>query len=248
MERFGLIGYPLDHSYSKAYFDEKFASEKITDASYELFPLEHLDHLPGLISSTHGIKGLNVTIPHKKKVMSYLDAIDPLASEAGAVNCIRIDRDGGEVKLTGFNTDVYGFMQSLTPLLTDQVRQALIFGSGGSSGAVRFALATLGIDFYVVSRSPGRGDLVYHDLAPEMIHESQLLINTTPCGMYPDVSSSPEIPYDAISSNHILFDLVYNPEQTAFLKKGQAQGARIQNGLKMLHKQAEKSWEIWNEH
>ncbi len=246
MRSYGLIGYPLGHSFSKKYFEEKFRLDGITDAVYELFPLKTVEKLPALIRENPGLCGLNVTIPYKKEVISYLDDMDPVAEQLGAVNCIKIKEEAGHKRLTGYNTDIYGFTQSLQSLLDDQKRSALIFGSGGAAKAISYALDNLQINHRIVSRSPDRGNLTYQDLTFEMIRHTLLLINATSLGMFPEVSSCPEIPYEAITSQHILFDLVYNPEITVFLKNGASRGAVVKNGMEMLAFQAEQSWEIWN--
>jgi shikimate dehydrogenase len=259
MKHYGLIGYPLSHSFSKKYFAAKFEKENITDAEYHLFPIEDIAELPALINAHPQLCGLNVTIPHKLSVLKYLDWIEHDAKNAGAVNCIRIYPESpveaafsGEVgikghnfRLEGFNTDIYGFQKSLRPLLKDHHDQALVLGDGGAAKAVKCVLENLGINFKVVTRKPVPGNLLFTDLRPHHIKQHTLIINTTPLGMTPNVDEYPPIPYEAITDNHLLYDLIYNPEKTLFLKKGEEQGAVIKNGYEMLVLQAERSWEIW---
>lgn len=242
MIRYGLIGKPLSHSFSQRYFTEKFEREGLVDHRYDLFELDSIDELRALVSETSGLRGLNVTIPFKQTVLPLLDAEDRLAAAVGAVNTIRVE--GG--KLIGFNTDVEGFRQTLMPLLQGRKPRALVLGSGGASRAVAFVLKELGIKFRVVSRSRERGDMTYDLVEPIVVDVCTLIINTTPLGMHPDTASLPPIPYEAIGPKHVLIDLVYNPERTAFLSEGQRRGAAIANGSQMLRAQAEASWRIWN--
>ncbi len=239
--RYGLIGKPLGHSWSKAYFTEKFQREGLAGHRYDPFELNSVQELPALLRDTPGLCGLNVTIPYKQQVMPLLDAIDPMAAAVGAVNTIAI-REG---RTTGHNTDVEGFRSSLLPMLDGERPRALVFGSGGASRAVVFVLRELGIRFRVVSRSRDRGDLTWDLMEPTVVKVCHLLINTTPLGMAPDTASAPPIPYSAIGPRHLLMDLVYNPAETRFLAQGRAQGARTCNGLPMLEAQAEASWRIW---
>ncbi len=242
MIRYGLIGKPLSHSFSQRYFTEKFEREGLVDHRYDLFELDSIDELRALVGETSGLRGLNVTIPFKQTVLPLLDAVDRLAAAVGAVNTIRVE--GG--KLIGFNTDVEGFRQTLMPLLQGRKPRALVLGSGGASRAVAFVLKELGIKFRVVSRSRERGDMTYDLVEPIVVDVCTLIINTTPLGMHPDIASLPPIPYEAIGPKHVLIDLVYNPERTAFLSEGQRRGAAIANGSQMLRAQAEASWRIWN--
>ena len=243
MKIYGLIGNPLSHSFSKSWFSAKFTREQLADHRYELFPLDDAEGLKVLIKETSGLAGLNVTIPYKKEVMRLLDEIDPLASAVGAVNTISL-RNG---RTCGHNTDVEGFRSTLLPLLENGTKpRALVLGSGGASRAVVYVLKELGIRFRVVSRSRERGDLTWDLLDPTIIKVCPLLINTTPLGMAPHVDECPPLPYDAISSRHILIDLIYNPAETLFLRKGRERGARVANGTHMLEAQAEASWRIWN--
>jgi shikimate dehydrogenase len=261
MKHYGLIGYPLSHSFSKKYFTEKFEKEHITDAVYELYPLENIKDLQDMLDLHPHLCGLNVTVPHKISVLKYLDWIEHDARNAGAVNCIRISAESpveaafsGELgikdhdfRLEGFNTDIYGFEMSLTPLLNDRHDHALVLGDGGAARAVKCVLENLGIKYTVVTRKPHGDNLLFKDLKPHHIKKHLIIINTTPLGTSPNVDECPPIPYEAITDDHLLYDLVYNPEKTLFLKKGEEQGAEIKNGYEMLILQAEKSWEIWTD-
>ncbi|SDT51406.1 shikimate dehydrogenase [Mucilaginibacter mallensis] len=260
MKKYGLIGFPLTHSFSKKYFTDKFEKEKITGAEYEVYPLEHIKYLQDLLDVHPDICGLNVTIPHKISVLKYLDWIEPDARHVGAVNCIRVTAEspvlaaflgevginGHDFRLEGFNTDVYGFEHSLRPLLRDPNDEALVLGDGGAAKAVKCVLENLGIDYKVVTRQPHPGNILFKDLKPHHIKNHRIIINTTPLGTSPNVDECPPIPYEDITEHHLLYDLIYNPEKTLFLKKGEEKGATIKNGYEMLILQAEKSWEIWN--
>jgi len=245
MRRFGLIGFPLGHSFSKRYFSEKFLRENIRDCTYDNFPLADISRLHDLLSE-YDPEGLNVTIPYKSTVLNFLDRIDPEAVEVGAVNVISIKKPGGKRVLTGFNSDITGIIDTLTPVMNPQITGAIVLGSGGSSKAVCHVLKKLKIQYKLISRENKQGALTYQDLNPSIIANSQLIINTTPLGMYPETDSKPDIQYNLLGKDHILFDLVYNPEITAFLKMGQERGCTVLSGLKMLYSQAERSWEIWN--
>ena len=240
--QYGLIGYPLEHSFSPAYFKMKFMSQHI-DAVYELFPLETISGFTGLLESHPGLEGLNVTTPYKEAVMPSLHQLDEVAREIGAVNCIAI-KNG---KTKGYNTDAMGFEKSLNPLLKPQHNHALILGTGGSSKAVAYALTQLGIPFQKVSREKSEGTLTYSELSADIISHHKLIVNTTPSGMYPNVDAVPPFPFDHVSSHHLLFDLIYNPEETKFLVMGRERGAVTKNGFEMLQLQAEASWGIWSE-
>lgn len=242
MKHYGLIGYPLTHSFSKKYFSGKFEREHIADCVYENYPLSAIDEFPALLQSEKTLVGLNVTIPYKESVMQYLHELDDTAREIGAVNTIRIA--GGRMK--GYNTDVYGFMHSITPMLEPQHHHALILGTGGSSKAVAWSFRKMGISYQFVSRNPAHPGEISYAEAGNQISRSKIIVNTTPAGMYPNVDAAPDIPYEKITPAHILFDLVYNPEETLFLQRGKLQQANIKNGLEMLQLQAEKSWQIWN--
>lgn len=246
MKKFGLIGYPLSHSFSQKYFSEKFNNEGITDCEYSNYALESIELLPNLIKNNKELVGLNVTIPYKEQVIPYLDEIDASAKEIGAVNTIKITRIGENYKLKGYNSDVYGFRKPLEEHINEKHKKALILGTGGASKAVAWVLKNLDISYSFVSRTPkAEHDFAYEDLTGEIIAEHNLIVNTSPIGMYPNVKQAPNLPYCSITSNHILYDLVYNPEKTRFLKKGASKKATLLNGLPMLFLQAEKSWEIW---
>lgn len=246
MKRLGLIGYPLEHSFSAAYFKEKFQREGISGWRYDLFPIREIERITDLIADIPELAGLNVTIPYKRAVLPFLHELADEAREIGAVNTIKIRQEGNKRSLAGFNTDVYGFEKSLVPLLKPHHNSALILGTGGGSGAVQYVLKKLGIEFSLVSRNPRSGMTGYPELTSDKVSSHKLIINTTPLGMYPEAGACPPIPYEAIGPEHVLYDLVYNPAQTTFLLKGAAQGATIKNGLEMLHLQAEKAWEIWS--
>ena len=246
MRKFGLIGYPLSHSFSKKYFTEKFEREGIKDAEYELFPIEKIEELPILIRANPDLVGLNVTIPYKETVIQYLDEIDPKAEAIGAVNTILL----GHGKPKGFNTDYNGFKTSLEKWLSGRQKpgKALVLGTGGASKAVKKVLEDIGIDFQLISRNEKEGCVTYEALkaAPTLFRSSELIINTSPLGMSPKTGSLPDLPYDQLTSNHNLYDLVYNPLITAFMQKGIDRQCWVKNGLEMLHLQAEKAWEVWN--
>lgn len=242
MKQYGLIGYPLSHSFSKGFFGEKFEKEHITGCSYDNFPIPGINEFPALLEQHPQLQGLNVTIPYKEAVIPFLDELSDAAARIRAVNCIHF-RDG---KKKGYNTDVIGFSKSLQPLLRPHHQQALVLGTGGAAKAIMYALEQLGITYTVVSRQAANGAVSYESLTKEILDTHTLIVNTTPLGMYPKVDTFPEIPYQYLSSQHLLYDLVYNPAETAFLQKGAAQGAAIKNGHEMLILQAEASWEIWN--
>ena len=247
MRKFGLIGYPLGHSFSKKYFTEKFVVQHINDCSYENYPIKSLSEFAKLISSDTELYGLNVTIPYKSEIITFLDSIDPEAEEIGAVNVIKIKRKSGHTKLQGYNSDVTGIRDTLFPYINEKVRNALVLGTGGSSRAVCHVLKNFGLKIDLVSRKRKPGTLIYSDIDAALIDRTQLIVNTTPLGMFPDIESKPDIDYKCLSSKHILFDLVYNPELTSFLRLGAENGCRTLSGIKMLHSQAERSWEIWND-
>ncbi|MHA4847672.1 shikimate dehydrogenase family protein [Flavitalea antarctica] len=243
MRRFGLIGYPLGHSFSRKYFSDKFANEGITGCEYQLFPIENIELLPGLLENYPDLEGLNVTIPYKKDVLAYLTDTSKLPAGLNACNCIRI-KDG---QLTGFNTDVTGFRLSISGMLKPHHKHALILGNGGATAAVKYALGELGLHYSVVSRRRSVDvDLIYEEIDEAIMSKYSVIINTTPLGTIPDVHLAPEIPYDLLAPDHLLYDLVYNPEVTTFMKQGQLRGASVKNGYDMLVIQAEESWKIWN--
>ncbi|NQY66891.1 MAG: shikimate dehydrogenase [Flavobacteriales bacterium] len=246
MKQFGLIGFPLSHSFSKNYFTEKFKKENISDCHYELYPIEDISAFPDLIRNTPNLVGLNVTIPYKEVVMQYLDELDPIAKEAGAVNTIVASTKDSRTHLKGYNTDVYGFQNSINAFVQSEAN-ALILGTGGASKAVEFSLNNMGIKTTFVSRSPKDDKTIaYTEVTKELLGNYQIVVNSSPIGMYPNVNESPDISYEGLTPTHVLFDLVYNPLETQFLKEGIKRGSTVINGLKMLHLQAEKAWEIWN--
>ena len=247
MRKYGLIGYPLGHSFSSKYFSEKFISEAISDCSYVNFPIEKIELLVELLEKDKEICGLNVTIPYKREVISYLNEIADDASETGAVNVVKITWKDGLKTLKGFNTDIFGFRESITPFLNNSSKNALILGTGGASKAVSYVFRQLGISYKHVSIEKEEGCFGYGEITSEIILSAEIIVNSTPLGMYPDINSCPEIPYQYLNKNHLLFDLVYNPEVTLFMEKGKERGCRVMGGLKMLHLQAEKSWSIWND-
>ncbi|MBA3898929.1 MAG: shikimate dehydrogenase [Bacteroidetes bacterium] len=244
MDKYGLIGHPLSHSFSKKYFNEKFLNEGI-EAEYCLYDLPSLEHFSSILDDK-ALKGLSVTIPYKESIIPFLDELDKSAKECGAVNCIKIEQLNGKPFLTGYNTDIYGFKQSIKPFLESKHSRALILGTGGASKAVQFVLKEIGVDFLLVSRNPkGNNQISYQDLNDYAIKAHLLIVNATPLGMSPNVDTFPPIPFEAISSDHFLYDLVYNPAESIFLNKGKEQGSMILNGLDMLKMQAEKAWEIF---
>jgi shikimate dehydrogenase len=245
MDKYGLIGYPLKHSFSISYFNQKFEDEEI-DAVYENFEISTLDLLPEIISSNPNLKGLNVTIPYKQKVMSFLDSISPEARAIGAVNVIKVIHEDDGFTLKGYNSDVIGFTQSIEPMLEKYHKKALVLGTGGASKAVDYGLRSLGLETLIVSRYQRPGTIQYHDITPDIIKEYNVIVNCTPCGMYPNCDECPELPYEAMDSHTILYDLIYNPDETLFMKKGAAQGANTKNGLEMLLLQAFAGWDFWN--
>lgn len=242
MKRFGLIGKTLKHSFSKNYFEKKFIEEGIIDCSYENFELSSIEEFPGLIANNPELKGLNVTIPYKEEVLQFLNFRNEITEGIGACNCIKI-ADG---ELHGYNTDVIAFKDSLQKQLQPFHKCALILGTGGASKAIQYALKQLDIDYLIVSRHKKESQLGYEDVGEDTIQKHQIIINTTPLGMYPNIDEDPPLPYEALTSQHLLYDLTYNPPKTKFLKQGESKGARIINGLEMLLAQAEESWKIWN--
>jgi len=246
MRKFGLIGKSLDHSWSKEYFQQKFIKETISNCVYENFPLGDLPSLREMIFHDKALCGLNVTNPYKVEVLNYLDDLDNAAEAIGAVNCLKISRNGDNIHIKGFNTDMAAFRDTLLPLLNETCRKALVLGTGGASRAVCHALKELNIGYSIVSRKEKAGYLTYADLNNRIIADHQVIINATPVGMFPKNDHCPPLPYSFLTSYHLLYDLVYNPEMTLFLKKAREPGARIKNGLEMLQLQAELSWKIWN--
>ena len=250
MRQFGLIGYPLSHSFSQKFFTEKFLQENIVNAKYDNFPIASIESFAGLWKENPNLEGLNVTIPYKKEVIPFLDHSSAVVQEIHACNCIRKFNN----ELYGYNTDVIGFEKSLLPFLQPHHTHALILGTGGASAAVQWVLQKLNIQFQIVSRKGNaieannemKAYLSYDQLAASVIESHTLIINTSPLGMYPNTNEAPPIAYEGITAQHHLYDLVYNPIETLFMKNGLAKGATVQNGLAMLHIQAEESWAIWN--
>ena len=247
MDQYGLIGYPLGHSFSMGYFNEKFKAEHI-DAEYLNFEIPSIEVFMKVIDEHPNLRGLNVTIPYKQQVIPYLDELDKEAAAIGAVNVIKVMRQPkGKVKLVGYNSDVIGFTQSIEPLLTSSHQKALVLGTGGASKAIFHGLKKLGIEPVYVSRTKRQNILCYGDLTPEVMATHQVIVNTTPVGMYPKVNDCPNIPYNLLTSDHLLYDLVYNPDETLFLKKGRSHSTVTKNGLEMLLLQAFAGWNIWND-
>ena len=246
MDKYGLIGYPLGHSFSISYFNEKFENEDI-DAVYENFEIPRIEDIKEIVDSNPELKGLNVTIPYKEQVLKYLKSISPEAKAIGAVNVIRIEHKGNKSILRGYNSDVIGFTKSIAPILNTFHKKALILGTGGAAKAVQYGLQSLGLETMYVSRTKKRHALTYEEVTPEIIQVYNVIVNCTPLGMYPHIEEYPKLPYEAMDNHHLLYDLLYNPDETLFLKKGKAQGATVKNGLEMLLLQAFASWEIWNE-
>ncbi len=247
MRKFGLIGYPLGHSFSRKYFSEKFIRENIKNCTYDNYPLENLDRFPHLISADPDLCGLNVTIPYKTEILKYIDETGTEIEEISAINVLKIKRIQDKVVIYGYNSDVTGIRDSVIPHLKATVKKALILGTGGSSRAVRYALTGMGLKITLVSRTEKQGCITYEKISPGIMEETDIVVNTTPLGMFPDIKSAPDIDYNLLNEKHILFDLVYNPEMTTFLKMGQERGCKIITGMKMLISQAERSWEIWND-
>lgn len=245
MDKYGLIGYPLGHSFSIGFFNEKFENEGI-DAKYINFEIPNIEAMPEVLASNPELRGLNVTIPYKEKVISYLDTVSPEARAIGAVNVIRVDHKGDDVILKGFNSDVIGFTKSIEPLLEKFHKKALILGTGGASKAINYGLKSLGLETVFVSRYERPGTIQYKDITADVVKEYNVIVNCTPLGMYPKIDECPDLPYEAMDNHNIIYDLIYNPDQTLFMKKGKANGALVKNGLEMLLLQAFASWKFWN--
>ncbi len=246
MDKYGLIGYPLGHSFSISYFNQKFADENI-DAEYVNFEIPSIDQLQEILDTTPELCGLNVTIPYKEKVIPFLDSVTPEAQAIGAVNVIRVTHEGRKVKLKGYNSDVIGFTQSIEPMIDKKWHhKALVLGTGGASKAITYGLKSLGIEPVYVSRYQRPGTIQYEQITPEIVKEYNVIVNCTPVGMYPHVDECPLLPYEAMDSHTILYDLIYNPDETLFMKKGKEHGADVKNGLEMLLLQAFASWEMWH--
>ncbi|MDX2191621.1 MAG: shikimate dehydrogenase [Bacteroidota bacterium] len=248
MELYGLLGKTLGHSFSKRYFTEKFEKLALNDHVFELFEIPKIEMFPELVhDKLPALKGMNVTIPYKQDVVKYLKSLDLSAQKVGAVNVIKFDKEGNGI---GYNTDFYGFKKSLEETLVENnmqdISKALVLGTGGAARAVYAALIEMGISFKTVSREKSKADMDYETISEDIIQNKRLIINTSPVGMYPDIEKCPDIPYQYLTENNLLFDLVYNPENTLFMQKGLIYGAKVKNGLDMLYYQAEKAWEIWN--
>ena len=247
MDKYGLIGYPLGHSFSISYFNQRFQDEGI-DAVYENYEIPNIDALPEVLGSNPELKGLNVTIPYKEKVIPFLDSIAPEARAIGAVNVIRVTHRGNKTELKGYNSDVIGFTKSIEPMLDKKWHQkALILGTGGASKAIDYGLRSLGLETVFVSRYERPDTIQYQSITPEVVKEYNVIVNCTPLGMYPKTEVCPDLPYEAMDSHTILYDLIYNPDETLFMKRGAEFGANVKNGLEMLLLQAFASWEFWHE-
>lgn len=248
MKTYGLIGYKLGHSFSRNFFTEKFRNENLTEHEYVNFELDSIQDFPGIFNRGKNICGLNCTIPYKQQIMQFMDEIEEEAAEIGAVNTVKIIQRNGRKILKGYNTDLYGFENSLRPMLEEKHKKALILGTGGASKAIRYLFDKMGIDYLsaTTKNELDEKEISYKQIDNELMNDFLIVINATPLGTFPKVDASPEIPYEFVTPDHVLYDLVYNPAETLFLKKGKEQGAKIKNGLEMLHLQAKKSWEIWN--
>lgn len=245
MKKYGIVGYPLGHSFSPGYFNEKFKNENI-DAVYEKYELPVITDLLAITDYTQNLCGFNVTIPYKEKVMTYLDSISPEARAIGAVNVVKVTEKDGKRRLEGYNSDVIGFTRSIKPLLERHHTKALVLGTGGASKAVVYGLHRLGLETMLVSRYKKDNTIQYEQIDENLLKEYTVIVNCTPCGMAPHFDECPAIPYKQLTSRHLLYDLIYNPDETMFLRKGREQGAVTKNGLEMLLLQADGSWEIWN--
>jgi shikimate dehydrogenase len=243
--KFGLLGKNISYSFSSGYFTKKFEKLNLKKHKYVNFDIPEIKDFPSIIEETPNLKGMNVTIPYKEEVMQYLDKLDDTAKEIGAVNTIKFTKRGD---LKGYNTDIFGFENSIKPFLKKHHKKALILGTGGASKAVAYAFKRNDINFKFVSRNPSeKNQISYKDLSEEILEEYTVIVNCSPIGTFPNVNDAPKIPYQFITDKHLLFDLIYNPEETAFLKKGKEKGAAIKNGYQMLELQAEEAWRIWND-
>ena len=246
MDKYGIIGMPLGHSFSPSFFNEKFQNENI-DAVYEKYELPQIEALPEVLASNPELRGLNVTIPYKQQCMQFLDEVSEEARAIGAVNVIRVRHTGKKVHLKGYNSDVIGFTRSIEPLLEKHHKKALILGTGGASKAIEYGLKQLGLETLKVSRYERDDTIQYEKITPDVIHEYNVIVNCTPVGMFPHVDECPQLPYAAMDSHNLLYDLIYNPDETLFMEKGRKAGAIVKNGLEMLLLQAYASWEFWHE-
>jgi len=243
MKQYGLIGKSLSHSFSKQYFTSKFEKEKIEDCRFDLFELEKIEHIKDLLNNNPDLKGFSVTLPYKESIIPYLDEMDAIVEDIGACNCVKVE--GG--KLIGYNTDIDGFMTSFLAVLEMHHDQAIVLGNGGAAKAVIYSLEQWSLDPLVVARHPkSKHELAWNKLSKEIINKHKIIINTTPAGMFPNVNECPDIPYEGIDRFHLVYDLIYNPKKTLFLKKAEKQGASIKNGMEMLEQQADTAWIIWN--
>ena len=245
MDKYGLIGYPLTHSFSIGFFNEKFKSEGI-DAIYENFEIPSIEDFPEVVDTNPNLKGLNVTLPYKERVIAYLDVLSPEARAIGAVNVIKVSHKGKDTQLKGYNSDVIGFTKSIDPLIKPYHKKALILGTGGASKAIDYGLKSLGLETVKVSRYEHADTIQYDNITADIVKKYNVIVNCTPCGMYPNADECPKLPYEAMDSNNLLYDLIYNPDETLFMKKGMEHGAVVKNGLEMLLLQAFVSWEFWN--
>jgi shikimate dehydrogenase len=246
MDKYGLIGYPLGHSFSISYFNQKFADEGI-NAKYENFEISSIDQLEEVLATNPELRGLNVTIPYKEKVMAFLDSVSPEAQAIGAVNVIKVKHEGNSIILRGYNSDVIGFTQSIEPMIDPKWhKKALVLGTGGASKAISYGLSSLGLETVCVSRYQRPGTIMYEQITAEVVKEYNVIVNCTPVGMYPHTEECPLLPYGAMDNHTILYDLIYNPDETLFMKRGREYGAQVKNGLEMLLLQAFASWEFWH--
>ena len=246
MDKYGLIGYPLGHSFSISYFNQKFADEGI-NAKYENFEISSIDQLEEVLATNPELRGLNVTIPYKEKVMAFLDSVSPEAQAIGAVNVIKVKHEGNSIILRGYNSDVIGFTQSIEPMIDPKWhKKALVLGTGGASKAISYGLSSLGLENVCVSRYQRPGTIMYEQITAEVVKEYNVIVNCTPVGMYPHTEECPQLPYEAMDNHTILYDLIYNPDETLFMKRGREYGAQVKNGLEMLLLQAFASWEFWH--
>lgn len=246
MNKYGLIGYPLGHSFSISYFNQKFADEGI-NAKYENFEISSIDQLEEVLATNPELRGLNVTIPYKEKVMAFLDSVSPEAQAIGAVNVIKVKHEGNSIILRGYNSDVIGFTQSIEPMIDPKWhKKALVLGTGGASKAISYGLSSLGLETVCVSRYQRPGTIMYEQITAEVVKEYNVIVNCTPVGMYPHTEECPLLPYEAMDNHTILYDLIYNPDETLFMKRGREYGAQVKNGLEMLLLQAFASWEFWH--
>lgn len=246
MDKYGLIGYPLGHSFSVNFFNQKFSDEGI-NAKYINFEIPTIDQIIEVVSANPGLKGLNVTIPYKERVIEFLDQLSPEARAIGAVNVIRVSNENGKIHMKGFNSDVIGFTNSIEPMLENYHKKALVLGTGGASKAICYGLKSLGLETVCVSRYERPETICYRDITPDVVQEYNVIVNCTPVGMFPHSNECPQLPYDALNDKNILYDLIYNPDETLFMKRGAERGAQVKNGLEMLLLQAFASWEIWNQ-